>query len=96
MVEPVFWVIIGSIVVIPLLWVIIRKKNSTDREGREPPVLSKSLTKDTDPISTLPLYGPGIDYTMREVGKEWEHPDITYWKKKMKREAEFHSKKSDA
>jgi hypothetical protein len=44
MVEPVFWIIMGSLVVVPLLWIFIRKQNSTDREGREPPVLSKSLT----------------------------------------------------
>ncbi len=92
MVEPIFWVIIGSLVVVPVLWIIIRKKNSTDHEGREPPVLSKSLTEDTDPSSTLPLYGPSTDYTMREVGKQWEHPDITFWRRKMKHEAEAHSK----
>jgi hypothetical protein len=69
MVEPVFWVIIGSLVAVPLLWIFIRKKNSTDREAREPPVLSKSLTEDTDPRSTLPLYGSGMDYTAREIGR---------------------------
>ena len=93
MVEPVFWVITGSLVVVPLLWIFIRKKNSTDHEGREPPVLSKSLTEDTDPSSTLPLYGPGMDYTAREIGKEWEHPDITFWRRKMKSEEEAYSKK---
>ena len=93
MVEPVFWVIIGSLVAVPLLWIFIRKKNSTDREGREPPVLSKSLTEDTDPSSTLPLYGPGMDYTAREIGKEWEHRDITFWGRKMKSEEEAYSKK---
>jgi hypothetical protein len=76
-----------------LLWIIIRKQNATDREGREPPVQSKSLTEDNDPSSTLPLYGPSTDYTACEIGKEWEHPDITYWRRKMKSEEEAYSKK---
>jgi hypothetical protein len=96
MVEPIFWVIIGSLVVVPLLWIIIRKKNSTDHEGREPPVLSRSLTEDTDPSSTMPLTGSSMDYTAHEIGKEWEHPDITFWRRKMKSEEEAYSKKSDS
>ena len=72
MVEPAFWVIIGSLVIVPLIWIFIRKKNSTDHEGREPPVISKSLTEDTDPTSTLSLYGSGMDYTTALFGKTCE------------------------
>jgi hypothetical protein len=43
----------------------------------------------------MPLYGSGMDYTAHEIGKEWEHPDITFWRRKMKSEEEAYSKKKE-
>ena len=36
-----FWAIILSIIFAPLIWVLVRKENSTDIEGREPPIFNK-------------------------------------------------------
>ncbi len=52
-----FWAIMLSLIVVPLLWVVLRKQNSTDREGREPPIPDKRLTGEMDPRSNLLMYG---------------------------------------
>jgi hypothetical protein len=90
-----FWAILFSLIVVPLLWVIFRKQNATDREGREPPIPNKRLTGETDPRSNLPLYGPGLDYTSRAIGKEWEHPDTRQYREKLERDRE-EAEKSEA
>ncbi len=89
-----FWAIMLSLIVVPFLWVVLRKQNSTDREGREPPIPDKRFTGEMDPRSNLPMYGgPGLDYTWRAIGKEWEHPDVSWYKEKVKKEAEEQSQK---
>jgi hypothetical protein len=49
-----FWAIMLSLIVVPFLWVVLRKQNSTDMEGREPPIPDKRLTGEMDPRSNLP------------------------------------------
>ncbi len=83
-----FWAILLSPIVVPLIWVMLRKQNSTDREGREPPIPNKLFTGETEPRSNLPLFGPGKDYIGAAIMKEWEHPDITWYREKLKRDAE--------
>lgn len=78
--------IILGFIVVPIIWVWIRKEKSTDREGRESPISDKRLTGDADPRSNLPLYGPGRDYTGEAIGKEWAHPDLQHYREKLKRE----------
>jgi hypothetical protein len=80
--------ILLSIILVPLLWVLLRKDKSTDREGREPQVPDKRLSDETQPRSNLPLYGKGMDYTSQAIGKEWEHPDVTQYREKLRKDAE--------
>jgi hypothetical protein len=84
-------VIMLGLIVVPFVWVKIRKEKSTDREGRDAPPPDKRLKGEMDPRSNLPLYGPGRNYTAEAIGKEWAHPDLQYYREKMerdKREAE--------
>ncbi len=80
--------IILAFIFVPLLWVLFRKEKATDREGREPPLPDKRLSEETQPRSNLPLYGGGMDYTAQAIGKEWEHPDVTQYREKLKKDSE--------
>ena len=80
--------IILAFVIVPLLWTLLRKEKATDREGREPPVLDKRLSGETQPRSNLPLYGKGMDYASQAIGREWEHPDVTQYREKLRKDAE--------
>ena len=80
--------IILAFIFVPLLWVLFRKEKATDREGREPPVPDKRLSGETQPRSNLPLYGGGMDYASQAIGKEWEHPDVTQYREKLKKDSE--------
>ncbi len=80
--------IILAFIFLPLLWVLFRKENTTDREGSEPPLPDKRLLEETQPRSNLPLYGGGMDYAAQAIGKEWEHPDVTQYREKLKKDSE--------
>jgi hypothetical protein len=80
--------IILAFIFVPLIWIRLRKEKATDREGREPLVPDKRLTDDTQPRSNLPLYGKGMDYTSQAIGKEWEHPDVTHYREKLRMDQE--------
>ena len=81
-------IVFAGLFAIPYIWIKLRGDKSTDREGREPPIPDKRLTGETEPRSNLPLYGPGKDYTSAAMMKEWEHPDQTWYREKLKRDAE--------
>lgn len=83
-----FVAIILSLIIVPYIWIWLRKKNYTDHEGREPPVADKRLTGEMQPRSNMPLFGPGMDYTYQAMKPEWEHPDIKWYEDKEKRAAE--------
>ena len=89
-------VIMLALVVVPIIWVKIRKEKSTDREGRDTPPPDKRLTGEMDPRSNLPLYGPGLNYTAEAIGKEWAHPDLQHYREKVENDKlKFEGKQED-
>jgi hypothetical protein len=83
-----FLAILLSLIIVPYIWIRLRKKNYTDHEGREPPVPDKRLTGEMQPRSNMPLFGPGMDYTYQAMKPEWEHPDIKWYEDKQRQDAE--------
>lgn len=76
---------------VPLIWVLVRKGNATDHEGRgkAPPELAEPTSKK--------IGLPGIDYKWYTMGSEWRHPDFQKYREKLERdEREAEKKGKDA
>jgi hypothetical protein len=80
-----FWGIVLSLILVPLLWILIRKGKATDHERRD-----KLPLELTDGAKKAGL--PGIDYKLWSPLR-YEHPDLKWYKEKVRKEAEEQAKK---